>query len=501
MSVQRPATPRSMADGPPDTTGNSAARASPAVVLAFLCIAQFMVFLDVSIVNVALPSIETGLSIPESQLPWVVTAYGLLLGGCLLFGSRLADQFGRRRILQVGLVVFGLASLSAGLAHEPLTLFASRGLQGFGAALMAPAALSTLTVTFAEGPERNKALGVWGALTGLAPVAGVVLGGLLSQGPGWRWIFFINVPIAVFTVLLAPRVLPESRATGQDRFDAGGAVLLTGSLLVLMYTLAEAVDRGWSDPRVISGLVLATVLFAAFMGVEHRAQAPLVPSGIFRNSTLRTANIATMCLLGCVVTIFFFASLFMQQVLDYSAVRTGLSYVPLALVVGVGAGVASGVSSKAAAKPVLLVGLTLVTIGVGLLWRMPGDAAYVTRILPVFLMIGLGMGLSFVPLQIAAQLGVDERQAGLAAGLINTSQELGGAFGVAVAATIAFRQVDRLTAWADGNPAKVHIARLTVFHDAFLVGACFTLAALLLSTLLLPMMRANETEAARQPVG
>ncbi|MBT0772561.1 MFS transporter [Kineosporia sp. J2-2] len=466
---------------------------TPGVVLAFLCIAQFMVFLDVSIVNVALPTIEAGLSIPENQLPWLVTAYGLMLGGCLLSGARLGDRFGRRRILRTGLLLFGLASLAAGLAGDPIVLFVARGVQGFGAALMAPSALSTLTATFEEGPDRNRALGIWGALTGLAPVAGNVLGGVLSEGPGWRWIFFINVPIAVLAVLFAPRILPETRTAAHEKFDIVGAALLTGGLLALIHTLAEAIEKGWSDPLIIGGIVVATGLLTAFVMVERHISAPLVPFSIFRNSTLRTADLATLFLLGCVVTIFFFASLFMQQVLGYSAVRTGLSYLPLALIVGVGAGVASNVSSRAAAKPVLLIGLTLVTAGMISLWQLPTDASYATRILPTFLVTGLGMGLSFVPLQIAAQIGVHDREAGLAAGLINTSQELGGALGVAVAATIAFRRVDELTAWANGDPARTDVARASVFHDAFLVGGCFALTALVLSAVLLPMMRAGET--------
>jgi len=498
MSVPESVKNRSDLSGP--ASGENGV--SKNLILAFLSIAQFMVFLDVSIVNVALPSIEKALSISENNLPYVVTAYGLLLGGCLLLGSRLADRFGRRLLLQTGLTIFGIASLAAGLAQDQIVLFVARGLEGFGAALIAPAALSTLTVTFAEGAERNKALGVWGSLTGLASVAGVIFGGLLSQGPGWRWIFFINVPIAVFTVALAPRILPESRSN-QDgqRFDIAGAALLTASLLALIYTLGEAIKKGWGDPTIIAGLIVAAVLFAIFTQVESRTEAPLIPFSIFRNSTLRTANLATMFLLGCVVTIFFFASLFMQQVLDYSALKTGLAYVPLALVVGVGAGVASGVVTKAAAKPVLLVGLALVSIGMVLLWRMPSDASYLTQILPVFLMVGLGMGLAFVPLQIAAQLKVSPNQAGLAAGLINTSQELGGALGVAVAATISFARVDTLTAQAHGDPILVQAARTTVFHEAFLVGGCFAGFALLLCLVFLPLMRASETEAARQPVG
>jgi len=369
----------------------------PGLILAFLCVGQFMVFLDVTIVNVALPSIQRSLDIAESDLPYVVTAYGTVLGGCLLFGSRLADTFGRRRLLRTGLAVFGAASLVAGIAQEPTMLFVARAVQGLGAAIIAPAALSTLTTTFTEGVERNKALGVWGALTGLASVCGVVVGGLLTQGPGWRWIFLINVPIAVAAVALAPAVLPESRGE-RRRFDTAGAVVLTGSLLLLIYSLSEAIGAGWGAPRIVGGLVGAGLLFLAFVLIEQRARSPLVPFGIFRLSTLRTANMATVFLLGCVVTLFFFASLFMQQVLGYSALKTGMAYVPLAVIVAVGAGVASGLVTRVAAKPVLLAGLVLATSGLLLLWKLPADAGYVRNVLPAFLVVGLGIGMSFVPL-------------------------------------------------------------------------------------------------------
>lgn len=457
----------------------------PGLILALLCVAQFMVFLDVSIVNVALTSIQHTLDIDESDLPYVVTAYGTLLGGCLLFGSRLADTFGRRRLFQIGLVVFGSASLAAGLAQDPTVLFAARAVQGFGSALIAPAALSTLTTTFAEGAERNKALGVWGALTGLASVCGVVFGGLLTQGPGWRWIFFINVPIAVAAALLAPFVLPESRdASGRRRFDVAGAVVLTSGLLLLIYALGEAISVGWSNGRVVGGLAGSGVLLLALIAIERRAHSPLVPFSIFRIPTLRTANAATALLIGAVGTLFFFTSLFMQSVLGYSALKAGLAYVPLAVIVGVGAGFASGLTTKIAAKPVLLVGLLLVTLGLVLLRRVPVDAGYVQHVLPAFLIVGLGMGLSFVPLQIAAQIGIEEKQAGLAAGLISTSQEIGGAVGVAVTATIAFRRVPELTAAAHGDPVLIQMARASVFHEAFLIGAGFAVAALVLALLL-----------------
>jgi EmrB/QacA subfamily drug resistance transporter len=456
----------------------------PGLVLAFLCIAQFMVFLDVSIVNVALPSIERGLRMTEANLPYVVTLYGTALGGFLLFGSRLADTFGRRRMLRAGLALFGAASLASGLAHEQALLFAARGAQGLGAALIAPAALSMLTTTFTGSAERAKALGIWGALTGIASVAGVILGGVLTDGPGWRWIFFINVPVAVIAVATATRVLPESRGE-RRRFDIPGAAALTAGLLALIYGLDDAISHGWASGQVIASLIAAAVLLAAFAVAERRTEAPLVPFAIFRSRTLRYANITTLFLLGTVVTTFFFASLFMQQVLGYSPLRTGLAYVPLAVVVAVGAGIASNATAKAPAKAVLALGLLLVAGG-----------SYPAQILPAFLATGLGMGLSFVPLQIAAQAGVPAERAGLAAGLINTSQEVGGALGVAAAATYAFRRVASLTAAAHGNPHLIQAARTTVFHDGFAAGATFAVIALLVSVTLLPRIPKTDAPAA-----
>jgi EmrB/QacA subfamily drug resistance transporter len=454
-------------------------------VLAFLCIAQFMVFLDVSIVNVALPSIGRGLRIAEGNLPYVVTLYGTVLGGFLLLGSRLADTVGRRRMLRVGLALFGAASLAAGLAHEQGVLFAARGAQGLGSALIAPAALSALTTTFTGGQQRAKALGLWGALTGIASVAGVVLGGVLADGPGWRWIFFINVPVAAIAVAVAGRVLPESRGR-RRRFDLFGAATLTAGLLALIYGLDAAISHGWRSGAVIASLAGAALILAAFGVAERRADAPLVPFDVFRSRTLRYANLATLFLLASVVTIFFFASLFMQQVLGYSPLQTGLGYVPLAVAVAVGAGIASNAVTRLPARAILACGLVLVTAGLVMLALLPADAGYPARILPVFAGIGLGMGLSFVPLQIAAQADVSEERAGLAAGLINTSQEVGGALGLAIAATFAFRRVASLTAAANGNPRLIEAARTTVFHGGFAAGAVFATIALLVSVLLLP---------------
>jgi EmrB/QacA subfamily drug resistance transporter len=469
----------------PQSPGIAPGVRRPGLVLAFLSIAQFMVFLDVSIVNVALPSIERGLKISEANLPYVVTLYGTALGGFLLFGSRLADTFGRRRMLVAGLLLFGAASLASGLAHEQAVLFAARGAQGLGSALIAPAALSILTTTFTGGAERARALGVWGALTGLASVAGVILGGVLSGGPGWRWIFFINVPVAVIAAATAARVLPESSARHR-RFDVAGAVALTAGLLALIYGLDDAISGGWGNAMVIASLIAAAVFLTAFAVIERRAQESLLPFGIFRLVTLRYANVTALFLLGAVVTLFFFSSLFMQQVLGYDPLRTGLAYVPIAAIVAVGAGIASNAVAKVPTKALLGLGLLLVAGGLVLLARLPADASYPARILPPFLMSGLGMGLSVVPLQIAAQAGVPEERAGLAAGLISTSQEVGGALGIAAAATFAFRRVAALTAAAHGNPHLIQAARTTVFHDGFAAGATFAVIALLISVTLLP---------------
>jgi EmrB/QacA subfamily drug resistance transporter len=476
---------------------------NPQLILAFLCIAQFMVFLDVSIVNVALPSIEDTLDISQADLSYVVTAYGTILGGFLVLGSRLADRFGRRLVLQTGLAVFGLASLVGGASQDAVVLFVSRGVQGLGSALIAPAALSALTVTFAEGEARNKALGVWGGLAGIASVAGVVLGGLLTEGPGWRWIFFINVPIAVAAVLLAPRVLPESQGERKP-FDIPGAVAVTAGLLSLIYALNEAITYGWGSSRVVPGLIAAAVLLIAFLVIEQRRTDPLVPFSIFRLPTLRAANLGALLLLGGVTSLFFFASLFMQQVLDYSPIKTGLAYVPLAVMAGVAAGIASTLVTKTAAKPVLLVGLLFCATGLFLLSRAGTDANYLPTILPAYVIFGLGMGFSFVPLQIAAQIGVPERQAGLAAGLINTSQELGGALGLAAAATIALHNLPAKLAGDRGNPEQIRETMTDVFHHAFLVGCTVMLIAFVVTLVLMPLLRAVPTapsELVKQDVG
>jgi EmrB/QacA subfamily drug resistance transporter len=489
MSISDPVSKSHVEESPQRGTDRSG------LILAFLCIAGFMTFLDVSIVNVALPSIEGSLSINESQLQYIVTAYGTVLGGFLLFGGRVADHWGRRRALQTGLLVFAGASLLAGVSQATLMLIIARALQGLGSAFIAPAALSLLTNTFRDGPGRAKALGVWGGVSGIASVAGVVLGGLLADGPGWRWIFFINVPIGVVAALLAPAIVPESRGgRRRETFDVPGAVVLTAGLLLLIYTLGQTVNAGWTSARVVVGLPVAALLLLAFVLIEQRTDSPLIPLRIFRLPVLRIANVTAVLMMATLVTLFFFASLFMQQVLGYSPIRTGMAYVPLALIVSVGAGVATQLVTKAPAKPVLMAGLLMSAAGLLLLARAPVHAHYAVDLLPAFLITGIGMGLAFVPLQIAAFSGVDEPNSGLAAGLINTSQEGGGALGVAIAATIAFSRIPALSRWANGDPERILHGRAIVFHEAFVIAACFALAAVLVASLL-PAMRASERPA------
>ncbi|WP_431043134.1 MFS transporter [Streptomyces sp. P1-3] len=479
---------------PDSTKSRSGPRAGsrPGAVLAFLCLGQFMVFLDVSIVNLALPSIQDGLDMSDVDLNYIVTAYSTVLGGFLLLSGRIADSFGRRRMLRAGFVLFALASLTSGLAQNGAMLIASRAFQGLGSSLIAPAALSILTNTFAEGPARNKALGVWGSLAGIASIAGVILGGVLADGPGWEWIFWINVPIGVGVAVLAPRILPESRAEERRRpFDTAGAVTLTSALLLLIFTLGESTNVGWGTFRTLGSLAGVAVLLAVFLVIESRVASPLMPLRVFRLRTMRTANLSAVLVFGTFGALFYFASLFMQYVYGYAPMKAGFAYVPLAVSVAVGAGIASGLITKVAARPVLIAGLALTVTGLLLMWRAPVGGSYAVDLLPAFLALGLGCGMCFVTLQIAAFVGIGEEEAGLGAGLINTSQETGGALGIAVTATIAYQGFDADLAAAGGDMDLVRKAQESANHDAFLSAACFGFAALLLAAFLMPRGKAS----------
>jgi EmrB/QacA subfamily drug resistance transporter len=458
------------------------------------------VTIDVSIVNLALPSIQDGLDMSDVSLNYIVTAYATVLGGFLLLGGRLADTFGRRRMLQTGFAVFAVASLASGLAQSGEMLIAARVGQGLGAALITPAALAILTNTFAEGPERNKALGIWGSLAGIASILGVIVGGVLAGGPGWEWIFWINVPVGLTAAALAARIVPESRAEERRRFDTAGATTLTSGLLLLIFTLGEATHVGWDTFRTIGSLAGVVVLLAAFLAIESRVASPMIPLSVFRLKTMRTANISAVLVFGTFSALFFFASLFMQQVYGYSPLKAGFAYVPLAIAVVAGAGIASGLITKTAARPILIAGLAITVAGLLLLRRAPADGSYVVDLLPAFLLLGLGCGLCYVTLQIAAFVGVGSDEAGVGAGLINTSQEAGGALGLAVIATVAYSGIASALAAAGGDPVLIRDAHAAATHDAFLAAAGFGVVALLLAVFLMPRRRASTSaEAAPAP--
>lgn len=463
---------------------SAAEPASKGLALALLAMTQFVIVIDASIVNIALPSIGRALGFSQTNLSWVVNAYTLTFGGFLLLGGRLADLLGRRRMFMLGLVLFSAASLAGGFATSSGWLVAARAVQGLGAAIVSPAALSIVTVTFAEGPERNRALGVWGAVAGAGGAAGVLLGGMLTSWLSWRWVLFVNVPIGVLCVLAAPRVLVESRREGaREGFDIPGAVTVTAGLALLVYALVDAVNVGWGSGTTILRLALAFVLLASFVVIEMRQRTPLMPLSIFRKRTLRGANIVGLLIGMSLFSMFFFISLYMQQVLHFSALRAGLSYLPLSIGIILSAGLASNLTSRIGFRPVLLAGLLFITAGLFWFSRIPAHGGtFAGNVLGPSLLAAVGLGLSFVPITIAAVAGTDGHQAGLASGLINTSQQVGGALGLAILVSIANSRTDAITG-AGGH--DVLYALTAGFQRAFLVGAGFALLGAVLTMLLI----------------
>ena len=406
--------------------------------LAVIVTAQFMVVLDVAIVNVALPSIKTDLHFSQESLQWVVTAYSILFGGVLLLGGRLADLLGRRRLFVVGLLLFTVSSLLDGLAWSESSLIAFRSLQGLGAALLSPAALSILTTTFREGRERNLALGIWGAASGSGGAAGVLLGGALTSAFSWSWIFYINVPVGLVVLGLTPWLLKESRAELDHRhFDAAGAASITGGLMLLVYAMTRAAQHGWVTTETISLLAASVALVVAFVVIELRSKAPLLPLRIFRLRTLSGSNVSGLLLSAALFSQFFLLTLYMQQVLHYSALKTGVAYVALTLSIIAFSGLGQALATRFGVRRVLPVGMLLAAAGLVLYARLPVHGHYFWDLFPPFILSGVGLALAFVPMSIGALSGVKESEAGVASGLINTSQQVGGAIGVAAATTIA----------------------------------------------------------------
>src|SRR6201986_1202936 len=475
----------------PETYAHETAPATPGadrrrwIALAVIVAAQFMVILDVAIVNEALQTIKTDLHFSQENLQWVVTAYSILFGGVLLLGGRLADLIGRRRLFLAGLALFTAASLLDGLAWSEGSLIAFRSIQGLGAALVSPAALSILMTTFAEGRERNLALGIWGAVSGSGGAAGVLLGGALTSALSWSWVFFINVPVGVAVIALAPRLLDESRADLAHRhFDLPGAASITGGLMLLVYAMTRAVQHGWGSTGTVVLLAVSGALIAGFVGIELRSAAPLLPMRMFRLRTLTGSNIAGLLMGAAIFSQFFLLTLYMQQVLHYSAIDTGVAYVALTLTIIVFANVAQAVALKIGLRIPLVAGLLLSAGGLVLYARLPVDGHYFWDLFPAFLMSGLGMAFAFIPMTIGALAGVRHADAGVASGLINTSQQIGGAIGTAAVTTIAATATANFVtahvgAAAAGGPARTH-----GFSVAFYVLAAVAAAGAVISAIL-----------------
>ncbi|HWH94896.1 MAG TPA: DHA2 family efflux MFS transporter permease subunit [Baekduia sp.] len=479
------------ASAPPSTSDNKW------LALALLAMAQFVIVLDASIVNVALPSIGKDLDFSQDDLSWVVNAYTLIFGGFLLLGGRLADLLGRRRMFIAGMCLFTLASLAGGFAQSEIWLIIARGVQGLGAAIVSPAALSIVTTTFKEGAERNTALGVWGAVAGSGGAAGVLLGGMLTEWAGWEWVLFVNVPIGLAAALIAPRLLAESRdETSSRHFDVAGALTVTAGLAIGVYALVDANNAGWTSTQTLVLGAISLALLAVFTLVESRSRQPLVPFSIFRLRSLRGSNIVGLLIGMSLFAMFFFISLYLQQVMGYSALKTGLAYLPLALFIIISAGGASQLVTRVGFKPTLVVGLLFVAAG--LYWFShvsdPGGT-YLGDVLFPSLLAAIGLGLAFVPVTIGAVTGTTPDEAGLASGLINTSQQVGGALGLAILSAIATSRTE--TVAADGATGT---AALTEgFQTAFLVGTGFALAGALLAAVLISSRDSRQqVEAARR---
>jgi EmrB/QacA subfamily drug resistance transporter len=454
---------------------------NPWVILVLICLAQFMVVLDATIVNVALPSIQSDLNLSEANLQWIVNAYALVFGGFLLLGGRAGDLLGRKRLFLLGLVIFTSASLLDGLSVSSGMLIASRALQGFGAALISPAALSIISTTFAEGKERSRALGVWAAIAIGGSAVGLILGGILTQAFSWPWIFFVNVPVGIAAFVLSLRLIPESKDEHAARgFDVAGASTVTGGLMSLVFAIVKAETDGWTSPITLGFFALSTVLLVSFVLIEMRSKAPLVRLSIFRIRSLTTANVVMFLVASGMFAMFFFNTLYIQRVLGYGPLEAGLAFLPFTAGIMVSAGLASQFAPKVGVRPVAAVGMIVSSAGMLLLTQLPVDGTYVANVLPALLLTSLGMGAVFMPLTLIATTGLDDSDQGLASGLFNTSQQIGGALGLAILSTLAANK----TAAAGGIDDKQ--ALVTGFHWAFGGGAVFVLAGLVV---MLAMLR------------
>jgi EmrB/QacA subfamily drug resistance transporter len=470
------------------------------LALALLAMTQLVIVIDASIVNVALPSIGKDLDFSQENLSWVINAYALTFGGFLLLGGRISDYFGRRRTFMAGMLLFAFASFLGGLAQSEEWLIGARALQGLGGAMTSPAALAILTTTFAEGSERNKALGVWGAAGGAGGAIGVLLGGVLTEYIGWQAVLFVNVPVGLFIVWQTPKRLIESRIEDPDRtFDVAGAVSVTAGLSLLVYALVDAPNQGWSSGATLGRIGGAVALLVVFVAIESRTRKPLVPFSIFRLRTLRGANVVGMLIGMSLFSMFFLITLYLQQVLGYSAIETGLAYLPLSAVIILSAGIASQLVTRIGFKPVLTAGMLFIAAGLGWFTQIspPPDGGWATDMLGPSLLAAVGLGFSFVTSTIAAVSGTKPDEAGLASGLINSSQQVGGALGLAILASIANSTTSDLLK----TGTQPIVALNEGFQDAFLIGACFAVAGAILTQLLISSRDSREHAVAAQSAG
>jgi EmrB/QacA subfamily drug resistance transporter len=455
--------------------------------LLLSCLAQFMVILDVSVVNVALPAIRSGLHFTEADLQWVVNAYTVTFAGFLLLGGRAADLLGRRRVFVAGLLLFALASLAGGVADSQAVLIAARAVQGLGGAVIAPASLSILTTTFAEGPARNRAVGIWGAMGGAGGAAGVLLGGVLTDLLSWRWILFINVPIGLLAAVTAQRLITESRSAGRTRdFDLRGALAATIGLSLLVLGIVRTDQTGWGDSQTLILIAAGVALLAAFVVIEGRfARAPLMPLRIYASRTLSAANVVVLLVGGSSFGMWFFVSLYLQQVRGYSPIRAGLAFLPMTLCIVAGSTLASRVVGRVGAKPLLVAGMVSLTLGLAWFTGISPHGTYVGSMLFPSLLTAAGIGLAFVPATISAVSGVAPAEAGLASGLVNTARLVGGALGLAILAAIAAARTNSDLHHA-GTTA--HAALTSGFQLAFVVSAAFSLVGALVAAFGLPQL-------------
>ena len=441
---------------------------------ALLAVSYFMTIIDLTIVNVSLPTIGRDLHFSETSLQWVVTAYSLTFGGFLLLGGRAADLLGRRRILILGLALFTAASLGCALSTGEASLIATRAVQGLGAAIMLPAALSIVMNMFRDGPERNKALGIWGGLGAGGATVGLIAGGLLTRYAGWQYIFYLNVPIGAVALVLAPRIVPDSRLTGaRRRFDALGAITGTGGLVLLVDAISQAPQYGWGATRTIAALAAAVALLAGFLVIESRVDSPLLPLSIFRLRTLAGANTAGLLLGGSFYAFIFIGTLYMQQVLHYSALQSGVAWLAASLTSVSLAGLSQWLVTRGGAKVVMAVGMTLIAAGVIWATAVPTHGHFLANLAGPMVIAGAGTAFAFIPISIAALAGVQERQAGLASGLLNTSQQLGGAIGIAIASSVAAAHTTALVHSGEPVPAALTGGFRTAF---WVLGAIALLA-------------------------